>query len=176
MSESLELYVGETYDLYAAQVYRYIYHRLGNQPLAEDLTSEVFVRFLRAHVMPTYPVAYLYRCALNVIIDYLRRNPAFFEPLDDRVIAQYGDPAKIAEIEAERVRLRRAILRLTPDQQQAIVLKYVEGLSNAEIARVLGRPEGAVKALQHRALSSLRNLLGAGSRGEVRLEFAGLLE
>ncbi len=176
MSEKLEPTVSETYDRYAPQIYRYIYHRLGNQSLAEDLTSEVFVRFLRARVTPASPVAYLYRCAHNVVVDYLRKNPAFCEPLDDCVIAQQGDPAKIAEIEVERFRLRRAILRLTPDQQQVIVRKYVEGLSNAEIGRVLGRPESAVKALQHRALANLRNLLGADMQSKVRLEFAGLLE
>ncbi len=162
--------VGEIYDRHAPQIYRYIYHRLGNQALAEDLTSEVFVRFLHARVAPDNLVAYLYRSAHNVIVDYVRRNPRFLEPLDEQVVAEHSDPAQLAELEAERQRLRRAILRLTPDQQQVIVLRYIEELPNAEIARVLGKPEGAVKALQHRALASLRVLLGVETGRGVKLE------
>ncbi len=162
--------VGEIYDRHAPQIYRYIYHRLGNQALAEDLTSEVFVRFLHARVTPDNLVAYLYRSAHNVIVDYVRRNPRFLEPLDEQVVAEHSDPAQLAELEAERQRLRRAILRLTPDQQQVIVLRYIEELPNAEIARVLGKPEGAVKALQHRALASLRVLLGVETGRGVKLE------
>jgi RNA polymerase sigma-70 factor (ECF subfamily) len=168
--------IGKTYDQYAPQIYRYIYHRLGNLPLAEDLTGEVFVRFLRARVTPDNLVAYLYRCAHNVIVDYLRHNPEFLDPLDERVVAEHSDPARIAELEAERFRLRRAISLLTPDQQQVIVLRFVEGFSIREIAGVLDRPEGAVKALQHRALVSLRSLLGGDVRQALRLEFSGLLD
>jgi RNA polymerase sigma-70 factor (ECF subfamily) len=168
--------IGKTYDQYAPQIYRYIYHRLGNLPLAEDLTGEVFVRYLRARVTPDNLVAYLYRCAHNIIVDYLRRNPEFLDPLDERVVAEHSDPARIAEVEAERARLRRAISRLTPDQQQVIVLRYVEGFSIQEIARVLDRPDGAVKALQHRAIANLRNLLETKVRREARLEFGAMLE
>ncbi len=164
---------GEIFDRYAPQIYRYIYHRLGHQALAEDLTSEVFVRFLRARVTPDNLAAYLYRCAHNVIVDYIRRNPAFLEPLDERLTAERDDPVQHAEIEAERAHLRRAILRLSPDQQQVIVLRYLEGLSPAEIARVLGKPEGAIKALQHRALASLRRLLGAETPRGMQFEFDG---
>jgi RNA polymerase sigma-70 factor (ECF subfamily) len=168
--------VGEIYDRYAHQIYRYIYHRLGSRHLAEDLTGEVFVRFIRAGVKPEKNIAYLYRCAHNLIVDHLRRNPDLAESLDERLAAHHSDPAWITEIEAERFRLRRAISRLTPEQQQVIVLKYVEGFSNAEVGLILGKPEGSVKALQHRALARMRILLGEGSQCNVRLEFAGLLD
>ena len=111
---------GKTYDEFAPQIYRYIYHRLGDLQLAEDLTGEVFVRFLRAEVVPDNILAYLYRCAHNVIVDHIRQNPSFIEPLNERVSAEHGDPARLAEIEAERSRLRNAISRLTPDQQQVV--------------------------------------------------------
>jgi RNA polymerase sigma-70 factor, ECF subfamily len=176
VSERRTADAGLIYDRYALQIYRYIYHRLGNQALAEDLTSEVFVRFLRARVSPDNLIAYLYRCAHNVIVDHLRRNPTFLEPLDESLVAEHDDPAQHAEIESERMRLRRAILRLTPEQQQVIVLRFIEELPSAEIARVLGKPESAVKALQHRALASLRILLGAEPGRGMQLEFAGLLE
>ena len=168
--------VSEIYDRFAPQIYRYIYHRLGNLSLAEDLTGEVFVRFIRSAVSPENTVAYLYRSAHNLIVDHLRRNPNVLESLDERYSEERSDPARLVEVEAERFRLRQAIARLTPDQQQVIILKFVEGFSNEEIGQVLGRPEGAVKALQHRALVSLRVLLGAETRRDIRLEFAGLLE
>lgn len=168
--------IGESYDQYAPQIYRYIYHRLGNKALAEDLTAEVFVRYIRSQQSPDNLVAYLYRCAHNLIVDYLRTRPQDLVPLDDRLELGSGDPAKMAEVEAERRCLRRAISRLTPDQQQVIVLKFVEGFSNKEIANVLDRPEGAVKALQHRALVNLRNLLAPDRLPERRLEFARLME
>ncbi len=150
--------LGEIYDTYAPRIFRYIYHRLGDYCLAEDLTSEVFVRFLRARPAYRNLAAFLYRVAHNLIVDYLRTHrPA--QLLDDQMIADQGDPVRLAEIEVERARLRRAILRLAPAQQQVIVLKFLEGLSNQEIARVLNKPVGAVKALQHRGLEALRSLL-----------------
>ncbi len=164
---------GEIFDRYAPQIYRYLYHRLGNQALAEDLTSEVFVRFLRARVTPDNLAAYLYRTAHNLVVDYVRRNPAFLEPLDEQLASDRGDPVQHAEIQAERAHLRRAILRLSPDQQQVIVLRYLEGLSHTEIGRILDKPEGAVKALQHRALANLRRLLGAEAPQGMQFEFDG---
>ncbi len=173
MVEPLGTDVGEIFDRYAPQIYRYIYHRLGNQALAEDLTSEVFVGFLRARVTPDNLAAYLYRSAHNAIVDYIRRNPAFLEPLDEHLAAERDDPVQHAEIEAERAQLRRAILCLNPDQQQVIVLRYLEGMSHGEIAQVLGKPEGAIKALQHRAIANLRRLLGANTTREMQFEFDG---
>lgn len=149
---------GEIYDANAPRIYRYIYHRLGNRVLAQDLTSEVFVRFLYSRTTPDNLTAFLYRIAHNLIVDYLRRNPAT-EPLDENLAAEHGDPAHSAELEAERLRVRRALKRLTPEQEQVVVLKYLEGLSNEEIARVLDKPVGAVKALQHRGMATLRVLL-----------------
>ncbi len=150
--------LGDIYDTYAPQIFRYIYHRLGDQCLAEDLTGEVFVRFLHARPMYINLSAFLYRMAHNLIVDYLRTHKPT-QLLDDQIISDHGDPAQMAEIEVERTRLRRAILRLAPAQQQVIVLKFLEGLANEEIARVVDKPVSAVKSLQHRGLVALRDLL-----------------
>ncbi len=152
--------LGGIYDTHAPRIYRYIYHRLGNRALAEDLTSEVFVRFLRSGAAPDNVAAFLYRIAHNLIVDYLRRNPTVLS-LDETMVAGQADPTDFAELEMEKVTLRRAIARLTPEQQQVIVLKFVEELSNDDVARVLGKSSGAVKALQHRALQTLRDLLSS---------------
>ncbi len=159
MSDALSE-LGGIYDTHAPRIFRYIYHRLGNRDLAQDLTSEVFVRFLRSGTTPDNLTAFLYRIAHNLVVDYLRRNPALLS-LDETAVADRADPTDFAEIEMERATLRRAVARLTPEQQQVIVLKFVEGLSNDEIAQVLGKSAGAIKALQHRALQTLRDLLSA---------------
>ncbi|MBI4674551.1 MAG: sigma-70 family RNA polymerase sigma factor [Chloroflexi bacterium] len=167
--------LGEIYDLYAPKISRYIYHRLGDQALAEDLTSEVFVHFLCSRTSPDNLSAFLYRIAHNLIVGYLRRHPACL-PLDEQLIAEQGDPERHAEMELERTRLRRLLTRLTPEQQQVIVLKFLGGLSNAEVGEVLGKPESAVKALQHRALENLRGMLAAEAPRSRQLELVGQMK
>ncbi|MCI0475929.1 MAG: sigma-70 family RNA polymerase sigma factor [Anaerolineales bacterium] len=149
--------LAEMYDTHAPRIFRYIYHRLGNRVVAEDLTSEVFVRFLRARVAPDNLAAFLFRMAHNLIVDYLRGQRAT-QLLDETLIAEQSDPANLAEEEMRRARLRRALARLTAEQQQVIVLKFLEGFSNEEIARVLDKSVGAIKLLQHRGLATLRDL------------------
>ncbi len=150
--------LAEIYDNHALRIFQYIYHRLGDQSLAEDLTSEVFIRFLRSRSAPNNVSAFLYRVAHNLIVDYLRTHHATLL-LDDQIAEEQNDPIQLAEMEDERRQLRRAILRLAPAQQQVIVLKFLEGLSNEEIARVLSKPAGAIKSLQHRGLVTLRDML-----------------
>lgn len=152
--------VAELYDRFAPELYRYIYHRLGAKAYAEDLTAEVFVRVLNVTRAPNDWRAYLYRIAHNLVIDSLRRNPHVLEQADESIVDRANDPVARAEAADEQRRLRRAIARLSPDQQQVIVLKFIEEMSNAEVAKILDKPEGAVKSLQHRALSNLREWLG----------------
>ena len=150
--------LAEIYDTHAPRIFRYIYHRLGDQAVAEDLTSEVFVRFLRARVAPDNLAAFLFRMAHNLIVDYLRCHRSM-QLLDENIVSEQSDPAHLVEDEMRRARLRRAIARLTAGQQQVIILKFLEGFSNEEIARVLDKSVGAVKVLQHRGLTTLRDLL-----------------
>lgn len=149
--------LGELYDTHAPRIFRYIYHRVGIRAVAEDLTSEVFVRFLRVRTKPDNVPAYLFRMAHNLIVDYLRQTQPV--ELSDELANERDDPANLAEDALLRVRVRRAIARLTPDQQQVVVLKFLEGFANEEIAQIIGKPVGAVKALQHRALVMLRDWL-----------------
>lgn len=150
--------LAEMYDTHAPRIFRYIYHRLGDQAVAEDLTSEVFVRFLHARVAPENLAAFLFRVAHNLVVDYLRGHRAT-QLLDENLAAEQSDPAHLVEEGMKRARLRRAIAHLTAEQQQVIVLKFLEGFSNEEVARVLDKSVGAVKLLQHRGLAALRDLL-----------------
>lgn len=159
--------VAALYDRFAPELYRYIYHRLGYKSLAEDLTAEVFVRVLKTARTPNDWRAYLYRIAHNLVIDTLRKNPRVLEQAHEWLVDDKNDPVVHAERAEQERRLRRAIARLTPEQQQVVVLKFIEEMSNAEIAVILDKSEGAVKALQHRALKNLREWLGHDERAQT---------
>ena len=102
----------------------------------------------------------MYRVAHNLSMDLFRRQkkrPAV--PLAEELVAQGGRPADLIEDEQIKQQLRARIRRLSPDQQQVVLLRFAEELPVAEVARLMGKSEGAVKILQHRALSRLRKLL-----------------
>ena len=154
----------EIYDLYSPALYRYAVRLLNNPDLAEECVAESFSRFLSALRNNGGPQtnlrAYLYRVAHNWITDQYRRQIPH-EPVDE--IDQHPDPgsttSKIVDEQLEREKIHRAIRRLTPDQRQVVTLKFLEGWSNAEIAKSINKPVGAVKSLQHRALQALRQRL-----------------
>lgn len=154
--------LAQIYDLYSPGLYRYAMRLLGDSNLAEDCVSETFSRFLGALQRGKGPrdhlQAYLYRIAHNWITDQYRRQPPT-EELDENLPNPGEDPESTAARLMRQARLREAILRLTPDQQQVIALKFLEGWENEEIANALGKPLGAVKSLQHRALECLKRFL-----------------
>lgn len=149
------LALGQIYDAYAARIFRYMYRRLGDRQLAEDLTGDVFVRLVETSGTPRFCqgslAPWLYRLAHNRLVDHFRRHREVPLP-DDLDIADESESDDV--LSAREV--RRALRDLTTDQQQVIVLKFFEGLSNAEVAAALDKPEGAVKSLQHRGLDALR--------------------
>lgn len=157
--------IAEIYDRYSLRIYNYLYHRLGNTHLAEDLTATVFVRMLEAvrssKAWRTSFSGWLYRIAHNLVVDHFRsgRQDRQVE-LDDWSIVSKEHPAESAESLLAQERLRRAIGRLTEDQSIVITLKFLEGLSNAEVAELIGKSEGAVKSLQFRGLAALRRIMG----------------
>ncbi|MBC7226515.1 MAG: sigma-70 family RNA polymerase sigma factor [Thermoflexales bacterium] len=167
---------GLLYERYVAQIYRYLYYRTGNPQDAEDLTARTFYRALEH--LPRYQerglpfTAWLYRIAHNIVVNWQRdrrRRPVI--ALDQVVTRTTGsDPQEILEEEEERERLMRALRALAPDRQELLILKFVEGMSNAQIGAIMGRSEGAVKSLYHRTLLELkRNLEGTdgGARSDT---------
>ena len=157
---------GRLYELYVEKIYNYIYYRLGNHHDAEDLTAKVFYRALNhiAHYnQKGVPfAAWLYRIAHNLVVnwhrDHSRRQMVGLENLDLSGDKQES-PHHAAEQTNERELLLAAIQHLPRERQELLMLKFVERMSNAEIGRVLGRSEGAVKSLYHRTLVSLKELL-----------------
>ena len=158
--------LGELYDRYELKIYNYIYRRTSNQTLAEDLTAQVFLKMLEAiHNDKTWHSSFsgwLYRIAHNLVIDHYRtRDRQKQVSIDDApIITDPGtSPVRAAEIALDAEYLRSAIRRLTDDQAQVITLRFLEGYSFGEIAGMMDKTEGAVKALQHRAVSTLRTLM-----------------
>ncbi|MFQ5858717.1 MAG: sigma-70 family RNA polymerase sigma factor [Anaerolineae bacterium] len=167
----------EIYERYYQRIYNYIYYRISDGVMAEDLCSEVFVKTLEAIDSYTFQgvpfSAWLYRIASNLVIDHYRRQPVQPEMSweDGRPLVTDENPGVSLERHFDHQELRRALRGLTSDQQQVIILKFVDGLSNNEVAHILGKTEGAVKSLQHRALASLGRLMGEkrkdGAYGKV---------
>lgn len=167
----------EIYERYYQRIYNYVYYRVSDGATAEDLCSEVFVKALEAIGSFTFQgvpfSAWLYRIASNLVIDHYRRQPQQPElPLEEsRPIVIDENPGMSLEQHFNHQELRQALRGLTSDQQQVIILKFVDGLSNSEVAQILGKTEGAVKSLQHRALASLGRLMGEnrkdGAQGRV---------
>lgn len=156
--------LGELYDRYAPKMYAYIYRRVGDAATAEDLTGELFLRVVRSlrndQAWRDSLAAWLYRIAHNLVVDHYRRLPDQSEqPVEASMEGDGADLAAAMEARVARERLRAATRRLTPDQQEVLALRYGEGLTSAEAARILNKSTGAVEALQHRALASLRRIL-----------------
>ncbi len=152
------------YDTYQPIIYRYVYRQVGDVEMACDLTAVVFQRFLQAirasNGPEQYLKAWLYRTAHNIVIDHYRRQQFRQHlPLNENLIMADDNPEQIAEHTLTAEMVRSALHLLTPDQEQVICLKFLEGLTNAEVANIMEKPIGAVKSLQHRALTALQRQL-----------------
>jgi RNA polymerase sigma-70 factor (ECF subfamily) len=156
--------LGELYDQYAPLIYAYLYRRVHDAQLAEDLTGEVFVRVLQAiqseQFWHTSFRGWLYRIAHNLVVDHYRKQPPVpMLALDEKLVAVQGDPDSALAEKLSRQGLLAAISQLTLDQQQVLVLRFGEQLAAREVAEVMDKSVGAVEALQHRALTALRRIL-----------------
>jgi RNA polymerase sigma-70 factor (ECF subfamily) len=165
---------GELYDHYFGQIYRFVYSRLRDQDAAEDVTSEVFLKALRAigkYKPSGHPFSsWLYQISVNAIADHYRAKKPVSN-LDDAIgVADPQRPLdeRVAERE-EASRVWAAIDSLPEQQRTAMTLKLGEDLKLADIGIVMGKSEGAIKLLIHRGMIGLRARLDVASfdRGEV---------
>jgi RNA polymerase sigma-70 factor, ECF subfamily len=156
--------IANLYDQHYSAVYCYLFRRLGEEDTARDLAADVFRRLLQAAQEGSAPInnsrAWLFRTAHNLLIDYYRsQKHRCHLPLEPDLIDNRDDPPRLAEREIQIRRLRAALPLLTADQQQVITLRFLEQLSLEEISAAIGKNVGAVKALQHRGLAALQQLL-----------------
>jgi RNA polymerase sigma-70 factor, ECF subfamily len=158
------------YDLYADRLYRYLLARVGSAETADDLTTELFVRVIKSigafrlnRDQPAATVsAWLYRIASNLAAEHYRAQKRLSWSELDESHANAGDdsdPEAMAEQRDELRQLAQAMAELSEEQRLVIAGKFMESMSNAEIAAWLGKTEGAVKSLQHRALKSLARFM-----------------
>lgn len=154
----------ELYDRNFDRIYRYIYVKIRNQAEAEDLTQDVFMKALEA--IGSYQwrglpfTAWLFKIAHNRVVDHLRKVAKEKRAdLNEVHVVGMEDPVHIAEQHAEVQHLRAALERLPEAQREVATLRFVAQLSIAEVAKMLGKSEGTVKALQFNATASLRRAL-----------------
>jgi RNA polymerase sigma-70 factor, ECF subfamily len=152
------------YEQYNLELYRYAFRLLGERCLAEDCVAETFSRYLRVVLAGRGPSenvrAYLYRIVHNWATDYYRRNPLPSPELDLEMHADTeSNPMHVFTKEAERERVRAALMQLPSDQRRVIELRFLEEWSHEAVAEALGKTVEATRALQHRALTVLRRIL-----------------
>jgi len=164
---------GELYDRYVDLVYRYVYYRVGSAQVAEDLTSETFLRALRRISSFTWQGrdvgAWFVTIARNLIADHYKSSRQRLELTTEDVSAVTGAPKLVQDGPEDAVLesmqnkvLLQAVKKLNAEQQECIVLRFLQGLSVAETARIMHKNDGAIKALQYRAIRSLGRLLPEG--------------
>ena len=154
------------YDMYVEAIYRFVFFRVSEEQTAEDLTSQIFLKAwdnLSSYQIRGLPFrAWLFRIARNSVIDYYR---TFKEttPLESGAIAEAElavevDSSVERRLQAEEIRL--ALQHLTEDQRQVLTLRFIEGLSTEEVAQVMRKRPGAIRALQMRGLQALAEIVG----------------
>ncbi|MEU7024942.1 ECF subfamily RNA polymerase sigma factor, BldN family [Streptomyces sp. NPDC046203] len=162
---------GRLYDQYSDTVYRYIYYRVGGKATAEDLTSETFLRALRRISTFTWQGrdfgAWLVTIARNLVADHFkssrfRLEVTTGEMLDANEVERSPEDSVLESL--SNAALLDAVRRLNPQQQECVTLRFLQGLSVAETARVMGKNEGAIKTLQYRAVRTLARLLPEDAR------------
>ena len=162
---------GELYDHYVTMVHRYVYHRVGDRATAEDVTSETFVRALRRIDSLSFQGrdvgAWLVTIARNIIYDHVKSSRYRLEvaTADMRDADRATDGPEDAVVQHLTNReLLACVQQLGSEQQECIVLRFIHGLSVSETAEIMGKKDGAIKALQHRAVRRLAGLLPEGLR------------
>jgi RNA polymerase sigma-70 factor, ECF subfamily len=157
---------GALYDRYVDVVYRYVLFRVGDRTLAEDVTSETFLRALRSIGSISYQGrdvgAWFVTIARNIVFDHVKSSRyrleiTTAELADNREVTD--GPEQEVLTDATNAELLRCVAQLGDDQRECITLRFIQGLSVAETAARMGRNEGAIKALQHRAVRRLAQLL-----------------
>jgi RNA polymerase sigma-70 factor, ECF subfamily len=164
---------GRLFDRYHDVVFRFVFYRLGDRGVAEDLTQETFVRAFRRISSVSYQGrdigAWFVTIARNLVLDHVKSSRYRLEQATPEITEVAPDqhrPGPESEVIAGATyeELLRCVAKLGDDQQECITLRFLQGLSVSETAHIMGRNEGAVKALQHRAVRRLAQLLPEGLR------------
>jgi len=152
----------ECYDQHVGKIYRYIYFRVNAEELAQDLTSEVFLKSWQSLSLKgvSNPRAFFYQVARNLVTDFYRKKdktPISLEEITDKPISdKTASPLDLAAVSLDMNLVKQALRQLSPDYQEIIIWRYLDELETKEIAEILNKSEGAVRTLLSRALGELR--------------------
>jgi RNA polymerase sigma-70 factor (ECF subfamily) len=168
----------ELYNAYVDKIYKYIYYKVGDPSDAEDLCEQVFLKAWEAigrYKWCGHPFSsWLYKLAHNLVVDHYRTRRESL-PLNDLILSpdEPTDPDNALRSAIDAAELQLAIGKLTGEQQQVVSLRFIEGYKNSEIAQMMNKKEGAIRALQYRALRALQTILDAEEARE--LEFSPMV-
>jgi RNA polymerase sigma-70 factor (ECF subfamily) len=156
----------QLYEEHFDKIYRYVALRIGDRAEAEDITQQVFLKALQSIASFRWKgipfSAWLFRIAHNQVIDYLRRKTKQATvPIDESAVSSSSDPQLLVEQSLNIEQLLSAAKRLTEAQREVISLRFAGELPIAQVAKIMGKSEGAIKALQHSAIVALRKVLSA---------------
>ena len=154
----------QLYEEHFDKIYRYVALRIGNKIEAEDITQQVFLKALQSISSFRWKgipfSAWLFRIAHNQVVDYLRKKTKQATvPVDESMASFGGDPQLLVEQSLDIEQLLSATKRLTEPQREVLSLRFTSELSIAQVAKIIGKSQGAVKALQHSAIVGLRKAL-----------------
>ena len=154
------------YGIYLDRIYRYVFYQVKNKMTAEDITENVFIKAWKAISScngkeQTFS-SWLYRIAHNHVIDIFRSQQKE-RTIEMDAIAELRHPGLALETELEHKELLDSMACLPPNQRQVIILKFIEGLDNCEVGQIMGKNQGAIRVLQMRALTKLREKLSSQS-------------
>ena len=156
--------IAQIHDAYHGAIYRYISFRVDDAQTVEDLTSEVFIRFVHALRQRRGPKenigGWLYGVAANVVKEHYRvQRKQRLAQLDETIPGRGPDPERDVSARLAAEQLRQALEDLSPEQQEVLALRFGYGMRHKEVAETLGKSEGAVRMLQVRAIAALSELL-----------------
>lgn len=164
----MDQYFSQIYDQYITRIYRFIYLKVSSVEIAQDLSSEVFLRLYKHLQGPSSqienPQAFLYQIARNVVADHYRENKVSLVSIEETTfeIPDIGDPTqRQAEVNLEIERIMAALKDIQQDYQDLIIWRYVDELSVPEIAQITGKTEENVRVGIHRAVQSLKEKMPA---------------
>jgi len=165
---------GKLYDIYVDEIYRFIYFKVASKEEAEDLTGEVFLKTWQYINGENSKVidnlrAFLYQTARNTVIDFYRTKGLRKESLDEsceeneRLKVDVADPkqdlAEKIELSSDFEAAKKALQKIKGEYREVIMLRFVEEMNIKEVAEILGKPEGSVRVLLHRAVTSLKEVM-----------------
>ncbi len=162
----------ELYDTYVEKIFKYVFYKTGHRTEAEDITAQVFLKAWEAigHYQWTdRPFAsWLYRIAHNLVVDHFRASQEMVNLEDVHSLEERGMTLDdIVDQHLTSGMLQQMLKRLTQEQQQVIILRFLEGYDTAQTARIMNKTEGAVRTLQHRALNSLNRVMARHAAAQI---------